>query len=405
MPIIDGRQKNSGTKITFRDAYNRSGNYLQRSNPAQLAQSRDRLAGASNSKYAIFAGGIYHPNDYSRPMVDAYDESLTHTTATELLTVSSSIGTCAAALNDYVIFKGITYSDVTNVYDSSLTRIVLNNGSSITSGTAIDKYAFFTGGNLNTAPVDVYDKSLTLVSSADLTITKRTYPTGTNNDAYALFAGGVYSNSYVNYVDAFNDSLTRTQCNNDISNRGSAVGASIGEYALISGGTNDGYSYLATIDAWDTSLTFTANIATLSGSKMNHAGANGVNHTVAFGGGRNRSTYYDSVDVYDKSLTRSSAALLYAVIALAAASIGQYALFAGGQNISGYSRSEVNAFDLLNGYYIDDMVIPPYSKYKFTESTEQYTTSKEEIKSYHDTANPISGYIIVNGNNNFSGKI
>ena len=63
-----------------------------------------------------------------------------------------------------------------------------------------------------------------------------------------------------------------------------------------------------------------------------------------FGGGYNGSTYYDVVDVYDESLTRSTAtALAIGRYLPGAVTIGDYALFGGGYN--GSLEDDVDVYD------------------------------------------------------------
>ena len=64
-----------------------------------------------------------------------------------------------------------------------------------------------------------------------------------------------------------------------------------------------------------------------------------------FGGGEGNNSYFSTVDAYDTSLTRSTpTALSVARSSLAAASVGNYALFGGGYNRSSGNSSTVDAY-------------------------------------------------------------
>jgi len=125
--------------------------------------------------------------------------------------------------------------------------------------------------------------------------------------------------------------------------RGDLAGASVGNYALFAGGYSGGSTFRNTVDAYDASLTRTTPKA-LSRARGGFAGASVGNYALFAGGGdgSNRST----VDAYDASLTRTTpTALSSARTLLAGASVGNYALFAGGYSGGSSYRDTVDAYD------------------------------------------------------------
>lgn len=103
--------------------------------------------------------------------------------------------------------------------------------------------------------------------------------------------------------------------------------ATAGGYAIFAGGTAS--SYDDTVDAYDASLTRTKPSYELSESKNVLYGAS-VGKYALFGGGSNTG-YTKTVEAYDSSLTRSQEAnLSTAKSNLATVSTGSYALFGGG---------------------------------------------------------------------------
>ena len=84
----------------------------------------------------------------------------------------------------------------------------------------------------------------------------------------------------------------------------------------------------------------------LSASREYLAGASVGNYALFAGGSRGSSTHFATVDAYDSSLTRSTpTALGTARGYLAGASVGNYALFAGGQIDNSTYSATVDAYD------------------------------------------------------------
>mgnify|MGYP004595407011 CR=1 FL=1 len=307
------------------------------------------LGAAGTAHHALFAGRQTSYKEASS-YVDAYDVSLTHTAPTSLSVARGVLG--AATVGGRALFAGGGYygaygslhsmtayykgNATVDAYDDSLTRTTAANLSEARiglSGASVGKYALFGGGYtgkngyigngvgfemqyIYKSVVDAYDESLTRTTATALS--KARNCTGVTVGGYALFAGGTGSN----VVDVYNTSLTRTTASS-LSASGVVYGATtIGRYALI--GIGDG-----TVNVYDTSLTRTT-AASLSASRTLYSSAN-IGDYALFAGGYN-SSYYSTVDAYDSSLVRTTATSLNtARYGLAAATVGDYAIFAGGK--------------------------------------------------------------------------
>ena len=117
----------------------------------------------------------------------------------------------------------------------------------------------------------------------------------------------------------------------------------------------------------------------LSVARSGLAGASVGNYALFAGGYSSR----DTVDAYDTSLTRSTpTALSVERRNLAGASVGNYALFAGGEY--GFYSNTVDAY-----YFgpVARLYMPIGTKYKFGESEEVATTNEIIVPV------PLTGYI------------
>lgn len=191
-----------------------------------LSEARHDLTATATGGYALFAGG--NNGNYSN-VVDAYNRSLTRTKPAGLeqygVHIATSVGQYAIiATND---LSSSFISDVEDsyvIYNNSLTKVSNNIGSTVKARTDkgvanVGNYALFAGGSLiqrfgakkpvNT--INTINSSLTL-SSITLSKAKRAVCGGKVGN-YALFAGGLDGISlganYYTDVDAYNASLTR----------------------------------------------------------------------------------------------------------------------------------------------------------------------------------------------------
>lgn len=163
---------------------------------------------------------------------------------------------------------------------------------------------------------------------------------------YAVFAGGMMMRNnvsdYLATTDAYDSSLTHTNPQSLGKGRRWLAATNVGgKYAVFGGGGES--SKTAYTDAYDASLT-KASISNLSGDGRYRLAATGVGKYGLFGGGYYMwfgDKYQSTVDAYDDALTRTTAASLSsAKDNVAAASTRSYAFFAGGRG-----TTAVDAYD------------------------------------------------------------
>ena len=177
---------------------------------------------------------------------------------------------------------------------------------------------------------------------------------------YALFAGGygtaLFSSKYYGTADAYNGSLVRSTPAVLSAARSDLAGASVGDYVVFAGG-KDKDGALGVADAYNSSLTHTT-LAALSVARYYLAGASAGGYALFAGGysvyENKYPAYYAVADAYDGSLTRTTPTALSAAREnLAGATVGGYALFAGGYEYHssswGTSLSYSTAVDAYDG--------------------------------------------------------
>ena len=321
-----------------------------------LSVARQDLAATTVGDYALFGGGHYVGDDgylVNSAMVDAYNKSLTRTTATSLRAARPDLA--ATTIGNYALFGGGrvggSLSAVVDAYDTSLTRTTptaLSERREHLAATAVGNYALFGGGwnGSYSAVTDAYDTSLTRVNIGHLW-TERFDLAATTIGNYALFGGGGGSQASSGHyygtseVVSYDASLTRNISVTKLSSsRQKLAATTIGNYALFGGGDSAGSSS-AVVDAYDTSLTRTT-AASLSTARHLLA-ATTVGDYALFGGGGT------AVDAYDTSLTRTTpTALSKRKFNLAATTIGNYALFGGGgPGWAGDESAVVDAYTVI----------------------------------------------------------
>ena len=214
-----------------------------------LSMVKSEVAGATTGNYAVFAAG--HGGTYGTrcDTVDAYSKQLVRTTATPL--PSEMYDLTGSFIGNYALFAGGS----ADMYDNSDTVYTYSN--SLTQGTAAKlaaphnynppaahtkNFAAFGGGHWYTgdsaAEVTFYNASL-VKSVGALNMTKAS-AAGNQVGEYMIFAGGVHTemNNKGNYVDtnvctveAFDTALTHYDLA-DLSYY-KTTPASVGNYALF----------------------------------------------------------------------------------------------------------------------------------------------------------------------------
>lgn len=266
----------------------------------------------------------------------------------------------AQTIGNYAIFScgttavSGTYSYTVNnidYYDKSLVKgstTFTYKRSRQASGT-IGNYAVFVGGNSESSSgqdtVQAINKSLT-----------KSYPTalsssydrgsGSSNGSYLIFVGTTAGNTQTSPLDAYNSSLVKSTVNisgTSVYNNRDMVAASIGNYVLMCGGYNSGNK--KNVIAINTSLTVSA-ATDLSYARFRSTSANTSNHAIITGG-----TNSIHADVYNASLTHSTTTGLdNTSYYMASTSFDGNAIFGGGTTSDTWSNtgsgmSTVYAYD------------------------------------------------------------
>ena len=338
-----------GVAKPFFSSYTKIELYQSRSD---LSEGRAELAAASVGNYALFAGG--HLGDHissgarDADIVDAFNSSLVKNNNVESLDVGR-YSLAATSVGGYAFFGGglgDAYAPfIVDVYNSSLSR---TNPTTLykskIAAASVGKYALFAGGDITVEGYDSSSPSLTKIG-ADSLSQARTNLAATSIKEYAFFAGGYSSGTTSsNIVDAYNSSLTRSDAEPLLNSRAYLAATSVGDFALFGGGGN-----LNDVDAYNSSLT-RISADSLSKERRKLA-ATSVGDFALFGGGQyydyNRQDYKISsvLDIYDSSLTRIDTKILggeaipHNAYDLAATTVGDFALFGGG-NDGYYGKSD-----------------------------------------------------------------
>lgn len=310
-----------------------------------LSDNKYKLAATTIGDYALFGGGARAT--YRSAYVDAYDKSLTKSTAPNLR--NSTYELAATSIGDYALFGGgVSSSDgsagfaYVNAYNKSLT---LSSPTSLSAGrfglvaTSIGDYALFGGGDYPYVKVvDAYNKSLTRSIPTAMRY-GGFYGTATAIGDYALFADCFNNSNMTTYITAYDKSLTQSTPTDFSATMAYGAATSIGDYALFGGGGST-KNPSAIVNAYNKSLTRT--IPTSLSKARYGLAATSIGDYALFGGGGigsgNSTTPYNTVDVYDASLTRTTpTALSNAGRYLSATSVGDYALFGGGE--TGFNKA------------------------------------------------------------------
>ena len=342
-----------------------------------LSESKYRHYGVSIGNYALFAGGL-NSSGKSSKIVNAYDASLTISTPTSLSYPSynggaTSVGNyalIASGINNTVTQTSSQKLTTVNTYNTSLTKSTATAFSAYRNSMGVasnSTYALFAGGHDGTSNgpytnVTIYNTSLTRSTATALQTARCDFCGATIGD-YILFAGGdssVYSdedNVYTNVVDAYNTSLTRSNATALSTKRGGAIGVRVGNYLLFAGGGNGGGGVgNSDVDVYDTSLTKTT--TSLGYKPVYHIGVSLYGYAI-FAGGYNQGNGFAYMESFDSSLTRTRLSGYLggtnsptATVCAASATVGNYALIAGGTKTSSTTMynhcfSTVNAIALL----------------------------------------------------------
>ncbi len=277
----------------------------------------------------------------------------------------------ATTLGDYALFGGSSTSNsntIVEVYNNDLgkeSNLTLNAKGGYLAATTVGDYALFGGGYWASGSayyqnsVQAYDSNFTSKTVVGLYATARELAATTigNN---ALFGGG-YNGSFHRKVISYDEDLVH---NSDIDtltyNKYKLKAVVVGNRALFAGGeiTNSymsatAYSAPCTVDYYDEDLVH--GTATSFEYLKTYLAATSTDDYALFGGGysrKNSSTkgYYTPVFVYDKDLVYSTPFNLdIGRGELAATTVENYALFAGGDNTYSGGSDYYDIVDIFDG--------------------------------------------------------
>lgn len=159
---------------------------------------------------------------------------------------------------------------------------------------------------------------------------------GAKAGSTAIFAGGVTTSGTVSTVDSYDENLTKGTLTSLRSTRGYGAAASLGKYALFAGGINSRWKHDESgcsniVDAYDSSLTRIDTVSPLSEARSS-IGVATVGKYAIFAGGLENSVYSYAIDVYDDSLTKTpgNRGIGARIYGIKGATAGDYAVFFGG---------------------------------------------------------------------------
>ena len=236
----------------------------------------------------------------------------------------------------------------------------------------VDNFVLFAGGDdpstgANSARVDIYNSSTGIWTWGDHLSVARAFLCGTAVGHYALFAGGgVDSQTPLDTVDIF-DSQTGLWSQAHLSQaRSQLAAASVGGEAIFAGGSAGlGLPPLDTVDIYDSSLGSPDDQAAWRVAPPLFQGRTGmaaasVGDVALFAGGVGPLGYVDTVDIYDSIGHSWSVATLHEARAIGlwgSATIGTRAYFAGGDMANQVMSDTIDIYDSLTGLW-SDMALP-----------------------------------------------
>lgn len=314
----------------------------------------------------------------------------------------------AASVGQYAIFAGGYLTSQTNVFGivaGALGNYTANNLSYVRqelAATTLGNHAIFAGGrqssSLGYGYVDAYDDNLTQTAPSSI---RRCYAhaAATVGDI-AIFAGGISDNGEYSYGEMFNSDLTLSTSTLVSLNapRYDLAATTVGDIAIFAGGySNINYSYSSVVDLINSEGTNVTQTSTpkLSRSRSELAATTVGNYAIFAGGYSSVYGHQDLVDVYDSTGTRLAAdPLRVGRSGLAATTIGDFAIFAGGYGSKGTEsnnyRSEVDVYDNYLTHYTPD--------------TMEFLTDLSSAK-YRHAATAIGGLAIFAGGYDGAGSV
>ncbi|MHC4643048.1 MAG: Kelch repeat-containing protein [Planctomycetota bacterium] len=334
-----------------------------------LSLARGSLTATTVGNLAMFAGGGTGGSSGVRNIVDIYDAE-TGQWSTDTLS-QARWNLAATTVGHKAMFAGGASgspSNVVDIYDAETEQwstATLSQARNNLAATTAGNKAIFAGGDTSinnpSNVVDIYDDETGQWSTATLSQARYSL-SATTVGSKAIFAGGNTGSNYgTNRVDIYDDSTGLWSTATLSQTRYALAATSIGNKAFFAGGKDyephDGYAYTDydIVDIYDNS-TGLWSTASLSQARYILTATTSANKAF-FGGGR----YWDGdaynefsnvVDIYDPETDLwLTAALSQARAGLAATSVGNKAIFAGGA----FQTSILNVIDIFEILQLGDM--------------------------------------------------
>lgn len=293
---------------------------------SNLRVPRKGLAASSNANYAMFAGGMSWepvagvPEFQPTNAVQAYDKNLT-TPGSESLT-----------------------GDRADL-----------------AGASIPSYSFFAGGwngRSTVSQTDAFNTNLLTEYVDRLFQPAQALSGGNVGSAGVVFFGGTYDGiSASTKVTAYDFNLNRNLIQASPVSRWSLASASIGNYVFFAGGLQKIDSPVPDVDVYNLNYV-RQSIQRLSQSRCELSGARCGKYVIFAGGstGIDDSPFFDTCDVYDENLVKTSTPikLRFARTLLASATLNNQAFFAGGYD------DETDPFGNKIVEYFDENITKQY---------------------------------------------
>lgn len=215
-------------------------------------------------------------------------------------------------------------------------------------------YCIYAGGNCIYKDVEAYDINLTKKFASSLREARGSL-VGATVGEWSIFAGGRNGTGFiVDTIDAYSSNNLATTSQRSLSAKRELItSASASDYAFFGGGSvqNNVTPGSKAVDVLDVNFT-NHSVAQLNDYRQAMAAAN-ASDTVLFAGGYAGGTLTSLIEAYDSKLTKTNNSLCTIRSGIGGASIGTYALFAGGYiSPSGQRTTLIDAYD-SNGVRIE----------------------------------------------------
>jgi hypothetical protein len=313
----------------------------------------NEMASGTVGNYALFAGG------YGRNLaVDVYSNQLVHSTATNLSsnrasTTGESVGNYFLVAGGYSGGKSFNTVEAfnSNLSKSAATSLVSKAHYLFHGNTG--NHAIFAGGCYPSVATsgytliktaNAYDSNLTRTEISAMSVA-RCLGASTTVGNKAFFAGGftAYEKTTSAVVEVYNSDLTVTTAPSLRTGLVWNTAVKCGNHAVVAGGEDANEVVYAQADAYDSNLTKTV-LTDLSVARKGSMGTHLSNFGIVAGGKASKVT--TATDIYDASLVHTTSAITTARYKGGAATIGNYALIASGNDNSTYNAT-VEAFTFV----------------------------------------------------------